>query len=220
MNSYETRQQARLDRYKKLSKKAEIQSEEAYESSSKLGKVLPFGQPILVGHHSETAHRNLIKRMHNKMDKSVKLQEMAEYYKTKAEAIENNNTISSDDPDAIQKLDTKIDLLEKQRKEIKSREHESWELSNLSQNIRSIKVRINKLKQLQNIQDSSEIINGVNLKVNKEANRIQLLFPAIPSIDMRTRLKKNGFRWSPTNQAWQGYINNHTMYKAQELLKT
>lgn len=35
-------------------------------------------QPILVGHHSEGRHRNLLKRIHNKMDREMELRQKAQ----------------------------------------------------------------------------------------------------------------------------------------------
>lgn len=45
------------------------------------------------------------------MEKSVEAGKKAEYYEAKAEAAENNQAISSDDPEAIQKLMDKLERL-------------------------------------------------------------------------------------------------------------
>lgn len=50
-------------------------------------------------------------RAFNKMSKSVEAMEKAEYYDRKAEAAENNTAISSDDPEAITKLNDKLSRL-------------------------------------------------------------------------------------------------------------
>ena len=39
-------------------------------------------QPILIGHHSENSHRNLLKRIHNKMDKEHELRQKAERHQS------------------------------------------------------------------------------------------------------------------------------------------
>ena len=228
VNEYEERQQERAERYTELSEKAKSESEQAYENSIKMSRVLPFGQPILVGHHSEGSHRNLIKRMDNAMGKSVKLQEKSEYYKNKAEATLNNNTISSDDPEAITKLKAKLEGLELQRTKIKEYNKEakkqgkeqeaSYVLSNLGQNILSIKKRIKHIQATKELNIEDKVINGITIKVNQEANRVQLLFPDIPSADIRTKLKRNGFRWSPTNQAWQRNINSWSIRLAEDIV--
>ena len=229
MNRYEQRQQDRAERYTELSKKATTQSGQAFDKSMKLSRVLPFGQPVLVGHHSEGAHRNLIKKMDSAMSTSAKLQDKAEYYKEKAESTLNNNAISSDNPDAIKKLKAKLELLEQQRTKIKEYNKEarkqgkeqeaSYILSNLGQNILSIKKRITRLQETAKLNIEDKVINGITIKVNKEENRVQLLFPDIPSQETRTELKQRGFRWSPTNQAWQRFINNWSLHLAEEIAK-
>lgn len=229
MNEYEQRQQERAERYKDLSNKAKTQSKQSFDKSIELSRVLPFGQPILVGHHSEGAHRNLIKKMDNAMHTSAKLQDKAEYYKNKAESALNNNTISSDDPYAIKKLKLKLKLLEQQRTKIKEYNKEarkqgkeqeaSYVLSNLGQNILSIKKRIKHIQETAKLNIEDKTINGITIKVNQEANRVQLLFPDIPSQETRTKLKRHGFRWSPTNQAWQRNINSWSIHLAEDIAK-
>jgi len=110
---YEQKKQARIDRLNARAAKAEQASIDFYNESNKAVEHIPMGQPILVGHHSEKAHRNALQRSWNKMDKSVAESNKAEYYKEKAIAAENNNAISSDDPEAVQKLKEKIKELEK-----------------------------------------------------------------------------------------------------------
>jgi hypothetical protein len=70
---------------------------------------IPFGQPILVGHHSEKRDRNHRAKIHSKFSKSVELQDKAKHYEGKAESAESNDAISSDDPEALAKLQRKID---------------------------------------------------------------------------------------------------------------
>lgn len=50
-------------------------------------------QPVLVGHHSEGRHRNLLKRIHNKMDKSHELWEKAK----KHEELSNQTAVVKGD---------------------------------------------------------------------------------------------------------------------------
>ena len=59
----------------------------------------------------------------------------------------------------------------------------------------------------------------VKLVENAEANRVQLIFPGKPSAEVRTKLKKSGFRWSPSEGAWQRQLNSSAVYWAKELVK-
>ena len=52
------RKEARAERYQNLSEKAKKESESRYNQANKLSNMIPFGQPILVGHHSEKQKSN------------------------------------------------------------------------------------------------------------------------------------------------------------------
>lgn len=113
MNSYEQKKQARIDRLNAAADRAAAESNRAAEESSRMASVIPFGQPILLGHHSEKRDRNYRNRIANKMDKAVELDKKAKHYAAKAAAAESNHAISSDDPEAVEKLTEKITKLEK-----------------------------------------------------------------------------------------------------------
>jgi hypothetical protein len=49
--------------------------------------------------------------------------------------------------------------------------------------------------------------------------RIQLRFDDIPPAETREKLKRNGFRWSPSQKAWQRLLNQNGKYAAQSVLK-
>jgi hypothetical protein len=61
-------------------------------------------------------------------------------------------------------------------------------------------------------------INGINVCENVEQNRIQILFEGKPEFEMRTKLKKNGFRWSPRNTAWQRQLTANAVYATKNVL--
>jgi len=54
---------------------------------------------------------------------------------------------------------------------------------------------------------------------NEEANRLQLVFEGKPSEEFRTMLKKNGFKWSPKNGAWQRQLTNNAIYSTKLLIQ-
>lgn len=58
--------------------------------------------------------------------------------------------IFQDDPDAIPRLEQKIANQEKEKLEIKARDHKGWELSNLGALIRTNKKTLEKLKARKN----------------------------------------------------------------------
>jgi len=105
---YSAIQADRITRMHERAEKAGAASTAAYEASRRMSEVLPFGQPILVGHHSERAHRNLIKRIGKKMDASGELSKKADDLSSRAASAEMNTAISSDDPNAIDALRKKL----------------------------------------------------------------------------------------------------------------
>lgn len=112
-NNFEERKQKRIEYAKAQAEKNEKKADTLYNTAREMGSHIPFGQPILVGHHSERADRNYRQKINNTFEKSFEASNKVSYYKDKANAIENNNAIFSDDPNAVEKLRTKIEKLEK-----------------------------------------------------------------------------------------------------------
>jgi len=119
MENYEERRQEKIERYKERARKAKEESERLYEEAHKMSSVIPFGQPILVGHHSEKRDRNFRDRIYRKQGKSIEETKKADYWESRAKATEKNRSISSDDPEATQKLKIKIEQAEKLQEAMK-----------------------------------------------------------------------------------------------------
>jgi hypothetical protein len=228
MNYYEQKQEARRERYQALAEQNREKSNQNYETSHRLGEMIPFGQPILVGHHSERGHRSLIDKINNSMRKSIELDKKADYYENRANNISNN--ISSDDPDAIDKLEIKLAKLEDRQRDMKEQNAEaranktnqpfaSYQLTNNNAVIRNVKLRIKQLTAKKEMIVNEDIIKDWGkLHENKEENRIQFIFNSIPSPEIRSELKHSGFRWSPRNKAWQRALDNRSRYLAKNLI--
>jgi hypothetical protein len=119
MENYEERKQEKIERYKERAEKARKESKDLWEEAQKMGSVIPFGQPILVGHHSEKSDRNFRDRIERKREKSIEETKKADYWERKAKAAEKNKSISSDDPEAVRKLKVKIEQAEKLQETMK-----------------------------------------------------------------------------------------------------
>lgn len=102
------RQEARAERYREYAENAAKRATAAFNASNDAVANIPLGQPILVGHHSEKAHRRALERSNGAMMRSVHESEKAAYYARKAEAVENNDNIYIGDDDAIVRLEEKI----------------------------------------------------------------------------------------------------------------
>jgi Domain of unknown function (DUF3560) len=119
LNAYEERLERKRDRYRSLAEKARKESDSTYKSARSMAQCIPFGQPILIGHHSESRDRNFRSRIHDTYGKSFKLSDKASYYEGKAASV-GSGGISSDDPEAIQKLKTELAACEANQANMKA----------------------------------------------------------------------------------------------------
>lgn len=216
---YEERRNKRIERYEHLSAKARRESNARSNSTANRILMSTPGQPILVGHHSERAHRRLIKRANDDIRKSIELSEKSDYYERKAKSALNSNAIYNDDPEAINKLKDKLERLEREREEIKKRKHFDWELRNIGATIRETRMRIERLEELEKIEFPDVVFSGGKAIHNKEKNRIQIFFNSIPNEDIREDLYHNGFKWARLEGAWQRQFNKTSIWKTNEFIK-
>lgn len=117
---YQAKREARIEYLKKLAEKTKIEAKRMLSEANSMASAIPFGQPILIGHHSEKSDRNYRNRIHNKFTKAFQLEDKAEYFEKKAEYVANNNNIYSDDPEAIEKIQQKIKVLEAAQEKMKA----------------------------------------------------------------------------------------------------
>jgi hypothetical protein len=109
--AYEAKLEARRERLLAAADKADRASQAAYERNRRIADMIPLGQPVLVGHHSEGRHRRDLKRMDDAMRRTVEEGQRAEELRSRAAAV-GSGGISSDDPEAIRKLRAELADLE------------------------------------------------------------------------------------------------------------
>lgn len=118
--TYEERRAARIERLRERAERKESEANAHFEKARTMSSVIPMGQPILIGHHSENKDRRYRDKIHNTMGKGVELSSEAERLRERAEAAENNNAIFSDDPEAVTKLKKKLEELQNNQELMKN----------------------------------------------------------------------------------------------------
>ncbi|MGJ7523745.1 DUF3560 domain-containing protein [Variovorax sp. LT1P1] len=78
------RAEERADRFENYSEKRAADASAAHAAVSSIAKRFEFGQPILVGHHSERGARKDKERMDNGMRKAVKMWDTSKYWEDRA----------------------------------------------------------------------------------------------------------------------------------------
>lgn len=163
--------------------------------------------------------------------------------------------ISSDDPQAVEKLEAKLATLEKHQEMMKAANaairmkdpakgdaklaelgytpediaklrapdfcgrigYPAYELQNNNANIRRIRGRIAELKKRTENTPEGWEFDGGRVVVNTAENRLQVIFDGKPDADVRTELKGEGFRWAPSQGAWQRQLTDNAMRAARRL---
>jgi hypothetical protein len=116
---YAEKRQARYERLLAAAERAERESESNWNQARRMTDCIPFGQPILVGHYSESRDRNYRARIESKHRKGYELHKRAEQLRGRAASAANNDAIFSDDPEAIEKLGGKVAQLEARQERMK-----------------------------------------------------------------------------------------------------
>jgi len=241
--TYQQRKESRIDYLRSKASKFSTMSDDALESSRAISNLIPFGQPILVGHHSEGRHRRDLQRIDDRMRKCCELADKAKYYERRAKAAESNTSISSDDPEAVKLLTEKLKSLETNHQLMKDankcmrkgdrdglrklgfseinieelfrpdfagrKGFADFRLTNNLAEIKRIKGRIKQLRDNANREPFTFTSKYFTVETDQEANRIRLFFDGKPSPEIRHTLKRNGFRWSRHNLAWQRMNNRN-----------
>lgn len=97
-----------------------VKASQHFRASHDIGSRIPFGQPILVGHHSERGHRRAIEKMHNQTRNAIEADSYARTLDSRADHVERSHAISASDSDAVDQYREKLDRLTRQRDEMKA----------------------------------------------------------------------------------------------------
>lgn len=94
--------------------------------------------------------------------------------------------------------------------------------TNTSAEIRRVKDRIEQIKNAKSGETPATQYpqaEGVEVEENAEEMRVQLRFNGKPDEQTRSLLKSWGFRWSPSQSAWQRQLNGNGKYAAKQVLE-
>ena len=90
----------------------------------------------------------------------------------------------------------------------------SYELTNNNSEIKRLERRIQELTYNKDVGFSGWDFEGGYAEANTEMNRLQLYFDEKPDEQRRTVLKSNGFKWAPSQGAWQRQLTDNAIYSA------
>lgn len=252
MNEYEAKLERRRERLEARAERLKAESSRRFGSAMSHIEHIPPGQPILVGHHSEKRHRRDLARHDRDMRAGIEAQERAQEAARRAEGV-GTAGISSDDPEAPEKLQERIKALEALQLQmttvnrllrkgddaailalgvkpetlarIKTPDFmgrtgfADYQIANNGSNIRRLKARLAAIESRRGRQTTEHEVGGVRIVQNAEINRTQIIFPGKPEEMIRKALKAHGFRWAPSEKAWQRHLSESAKWAAEHVVK-
>lgn len=101
---------------------------------------------------------------------------------------------------------------------IKKGGHPSWVLSNLNQNILSVKKRIHEVSSLVKSEEKDEIYKSVEIRHRPKDNRLEAVFQCgrLP-VELFKKITRAGFRNKPTISGFSAYYHPHLVSVIKEI---
>ncbi len=185
--------------------------------SAKIENLLTQEQPILS--KDENAIQLLTEKIESLEQTKETMKAINKYYK-------KNGTIEGFPGIVTKELINHIEFMEKQGW---NKSGTIFDTTNTNAEIKRLQARLEtlqKAKEKGTTETASTDTEGNELfKIveNTEIMRLQLLFDGKPDEGTRNILKKNGFKWSPKNEAWQRQLTDNariSLKRVVEQLKT
>ena len=95
--------------------------------------------------------------------------------------------------------------------------YESYLLTNNNANIRQTKKRIEELSAKKETEFEGWSFEGGEVKMDLQANRLQVFFHEKPDRDTCSAMRHGGFRWAPSVGAWQRQLTNNAIWTATHM---
>jgi hypothetical protein len=99
-----------------------------------------------------------------------------------------------------------------------------FNLTNNGANIRRLEKRLEDLKKIKTFPTMTKELSvnddlGFEIVENTELMRLQLKFNGKPEEEVRSILKSNGFKWAPSQSAWQRQLNGNGQYAVKRVIE-
>ena len=95
----------------------------------------------------------------------------------------------------------------------------SYLLTNNNANIHRVEERLKRLKAVKEKGSSEQEYETFKVVENTDVMRYQIIFDDKPDTEVRTLLKSNGFKWAPSQGAWQRQITTNGKYALNSVVE-
>lgn len=94
----------------------------------------------------------------------------------------------------------------------------TYQLQNNLAKIKATQAAIERHKAMAEAEDKEITFNGGRVVVCNSDERMRFYFDEIPSVEVRNLMKRNAFKWSPKNGAWQRQLTNNCKFDTKRIL--
>ena len=184
--------------------------QETQKILSKMQSVL-YGKDII-----KSGDEDAIERLEEKLEA---LKECQETMKAVNKAIRMKDTEKGDEELRL------MGYSDEQIKELRKPDfcgrvgYPDYALQNNNANIHRVEGRLKSLKAAKEKGSQQSENQFFKVVENTEIMRLQLIFDGKPETDVREILKSNGFKWAPSQGAWQRQLTPNAKYAMQRVIK-
>ena len=94
----------------------------------------------------------------------------------------------------------------------------TYQLQNNLAKIKATQEAIERRKAMAEADDKEIAFNGGRVVVCNSEERMRFYFDEIPSVEVRNLMKRNAFKWSPKNGAWQRQLTANCKFDTKRIL--
>lgn len=94
----------------------------------------------------------------------------------------------------------------------------TYQLQNNLAKIKATQAAIERHKAMAEAEDKEITFNGGRVVVCNSDERMRFYFDEIPSVEVRNLMKRNAFKWSPKNGAWQRQLTANCKFDTKRIL--
>lgn len=96
--------------------------------------------------------------------------------------------------------------------------HRIFDTSNINAEINRLNERIKQIETVKEAGSTEKEYEGFSVVENTDIMRLQIIFECKPDEATRNLLKSNGFKWAPSQNAWQRQLTNNAKYSLNRII--
>lgn len=160
-----------------------------------------------------------VERLQNKLDTLTDLQEKM---KAVNKIVRNSKLSDEEQREELEALGLSARTVEEIMKgphySFQKKGFQTYQLSNNLAKIKATEQAIKRHTEMATAEDTEFTFDGGKVAVCNSDERVRIYFDDIPDKETRDMLKKNAFKWSPKNKAWQRQLTSSCMRVTKEIV--